>query len=203
MTTPAVPRPPLRAVILHLGGDPARLDTTIAYALACPAAHIIISSEITPAALLARFDAMGVPRRRLSFDFAAWDTVTNFTETRALVGDAAELYVVTGVRHMPRALAIAGIVYAGSGVRVTPAVFRRETMEYPEGALKCWWDVVRTTGWRWTGVLLHNPIRRWRQMRRVIRPAALEFKEADRAALDARVSELRAVEARLSVPRGR
>jgi hypothetical protein len=170
-------QPVLRRVILHLGGNPARIETTIAYAIAYPSAPIIISSEREPGRVLDALEAAMIPPRRVTFDFAAWDTVTNFTETLGLVlvHQPDDLVVVTGRRHMPRALDVGCAAYAGRGIRIVEAPHLGDEGDYPETELRRRWDVARTTVWRRIGVLVHNPWIRARRMKKSIRPAAAEL----------------------------
>lgn len=160
-----------RSVILHLGGDPARAHETIVQALRHSAAWVVISSERQSGAVLLALVAAGVPRARIALDFAAWDTASNFTTTRARIRSLlpARVIVVTGARHMPRAGAIARLAYAGTGIRVQEAPFTGEAPDAPD--TETWWrtavDVVRTWIWARTGVLLSNPITKRRAMARI------------------------------------
>lgn len=108
-------------VIISLGGNIARLDKAIELTKENPGSFLIISSEGDPAACLQKVrDAMLDPSH-ISLGYSAWDTVTNFTNTKRIVDSLQpdELVVVTDGFHMLRSMTIARLIYFGSKVKVT------------------------------------------------------------------------------------
>ena len=108
-------------VILQLGGNIARLDKAIELTLANPGSYLIVSSEGDPSMCLQKIKSAGVDPTHFMLDYTAWDTVTNFTNTKRIVDSLKpdELMVVTDGFHMLRAMTIARIVYWGSNTKVT------------------------------------------------------------------------------------
>jgi len=108
-------------VILELGGNIARMDKAIELSLASPGSWLVVSSEGDPAACLQKLQSAGVDPSRTILDYKAWDTVTNFTNTKPLIESLApsELMVVTDGFHMLRAMSIARLVYFGASFSVT------------------------------------------------------------------------------------
>lgn len=108
-------------VILELGGNIARMDKAIELTLANPGSYLIVSSESDPAGCLQKIKSAGVDPTRFMLDYTAWDTVTNFTNTKRIIDSLApdELMVVTDGFHMLRAMTIGKIIYFGSKFRVT------------------------------------------------------------------------------------
>jgi uncharacterized SAM-binding protein YcdF (DUF218 family) len=145
-------------VIIHLGGDPTRIYETIQTARNNPDALIIVSSEGNPVWVDQQLQAAGISRDRYVFDFNAWDTVTNFTETKRWVMQQRprKLFVVTNEFHMPRAETIAHCVFWREGVRVIacPMADRAPRLESWQLVLG---DVARALLWRLTGILLFDP----------------------------------------------
>ncbi|MEM9772214.1 MAG: YdcF family protein [Cyanobacteria bacterium P01_D01_bin.73] len=89
--------------------------------------------------------------QRLHLDYRAVDTVTNFT---TLVDDFDRLkiqsiYLVTSDDHMPRAMAIAQIVFGSRGITVKPVAV--PSGRPPEPKEKVWRDQVRSLIWLCTG----------------------------------------------------
>jgi uncharacterized SAM-binding protein YcdF (DUF218 family) len=142
-------------VIIHLGGDPERIYETIQTAKDNPDALIIISSEGNCLWADQQLQAAGIVRNRYVFDFNAWDTVTNFTETKRWVMRQRpnKLFIVTNEFHMPRSEVIAQCVFWKEGVRVVacPAANRSPRSEAWQLVLG---DVARALVWRVTGFLI-------------------------------------------------
>ena len=145
-------------VIIHLGGDPTRVYETIQTARDNPSALIIVSSEGNPVWVDQQLQAAGISRDRYVFDFNAWDTVTNFTETKRWVMQQRpqKLFVVTNQFHIPRAETIAYCVFWKEGVKVVscPVADRAPHSESWQLVLG---DVVRALVWRLSGILLFDP----------------------------------------------
>jgi uncharacterized SAM-binding protein YcdF (DUF218 family) len=141
-------------VIIHLGGNPTRVYETIQTARDNPSALIIVSSEGNPVWVDQQLQAAGISRDRYVFDFNAWDTVTNFTETKRWVMQQRpqSLFVVTSQFHMPRSETIAHCVFWKEGVKVVscPAPDDAPRTESWQLVLS---DAVRALVWRLTGIL--------------------------------------------------
>lgn len=106
-------------VIICLGGDYHRNQTAAELAKQNPTAVVLVSSD-GPVEL-------GAPyykdlESRVFWDFNAWDTISNFTETYNWIKekDPKKLWVVTSDYHMKRSMAIAGPVWFSRNVEVIP-----------------------------------------------------------------------------------
>lgn len=107
-------------VILELGGNITRMDKAIELTKANPLSYLIVSSEGDPLQCLQKVKDAGLDPSRLILDYTAWDTVTNFTNTKRIVDSLApdQLLVVTDGFHMLRSITIARLVYFGSRTEV-------------------------------------------------------------------------------------
>jgi hypothetical protein len=112
----------ISSIIIELGGNPRRLNKAIEVYRQHPDALILISSECCPELCVNMLKAGNVPEANYIFDFNAWDTVTNFTETYNFVRSkrAKKLFIVTDKFHMRRSIAIATVVYFLTGVELIP-----------------------------------------------------------------------------------
>jgi uncharacterized SAM-binding protein YcdF (DUF218 family) len=108
-------------IILSLGGNPSRLDTSIPLLQSNPGSHLIISSEGPYDVVASKLQQYGVSPDRYTIDETAWDTVTNFTNTLPLVKKlgGTEVLVVTDGFHMKRSMRIAFFVYLKTGIKAT------------------------------------------------------------------------------------
>lgn len=138
--------------ILHLGGNVDRARTTAQVAADHLGAEVIIGSESNPTAVLGFLAARHIAPSRITFDYHAWDTVTNFTHILPLLRElrVRELYIVGWVS--PRPLWVARLVYLGRGIRCHYVPHLVEP--YRDPWLRIVKDVVRAAVWRVTGVLL-------------------------------------------------
>ena len=145
-------------IILELGGNTARLNTVVQLAKQYPDAKIIISSEGSPDYVVGFFDSNSISRNRYIFDFHAWDTVTNFTETKSLVRSycPSKIFVVTDNFHMPRAVVIAKAVYWLSGIAINAVPYMGGEPHDPEPESLVNYDRFRAWLWRLTGYLKYD-----------------------------------------------
>ncbi|MBE9179529.1 YdcF family protein [Oculatella sp. LEGE 06141] len=138
--------------IFILGGDPSREAAAATIAKYYPTLDIWVSgSSETPERAKAIFRAAGVAVERLTLDYAASDTVTNFT---TLVPEFKQrnlrhLYLVTSDFHMSRAKAIATIVLGSQGITFTPVSV--PSNEEKESTLRIVRDICRSFLWLITG----------------------------------------------------
>ena len=138
--------------IFVLGGSISREREAANLAAKYPKLPVWVSSG-TPADYVRHhvFYPAKIDDQRLNLDYRAVDTVTNFT---TVVDDFQKLqiqsiYLVTSDAHMPRALAIAQIVFGSRGISVHPiAVPSGRPLEPWE---KVWRDRVRSLIWLCTG----------------------------------------------------
>ena len=148
--------------ILTLGGGSQREIFTAQFAQSHPSLEIWVSSGILHEEARAIFRAYGIPDSRVHLDSRAVDTVTNFT---SLVADFKRhhfqhVYLITSEFHMPRAKAIAIIVFGSQGIAFTPVTIPSDKpLESEFHVLR---DVGRALLWLVTGrtgaTLRTNPI---------------------------------------------
>jgi uncharacterized SAM-binding protein YcdF (DUF218 family) len=137
--------------ILMLGGHPHREAIAARWARTHPELHVWLSSGLGPNQAYPIFDALGVSRDRITLDYQAVDTVTNFT---TLVKDLQRqnvhhLYLITSDYHMPRARAIATVILGSHRIAFTPV--SAPTLRPAESPLRICRDVLRSWLWLTTG----------------------------------------------------
>lgn len=140
---------PSPEMILILGGSSDREEYTVQLARRYPAMKIWVSTGSSSAERI--FQTAGIPRSRVYFDQRATDTVTNFT---TVVPDFKRMgiqhvYVVTSDYHMPRAEAIATVVFGSQGITFTPVEV--SGVDRQESKLRVLRDVGRSMFWLMTG----------------------------------------------------
>ncbi|WP_199248740.1 YdcF family protein [[Phormidium] sp. ETS-05] len=142
---------PLPQAILTLGGGIDREKFTAEFAQNHPKLDIWVSSGIPPLNAGAIFAAADIPEQRVYLDYDAVDTVTNFT---TMVADfrrrnIQHVYLITSDFHMPRAKAIAYIVFGSQGIAFTPITV--PSNRPPESSLRIARDAGRSLLWLVTG----------------------------------------------------
>ncbi|MEB3360444.1 MAG: YdcF family protein [Synechococcales bacterium] len=145
--------------LLVLGGHPHRETTAAQVARQHPQIHVWSSSGLGPERAYPIFQALDVSTDRVTLDYRAVDTVTNFT---TLVNDfkahrIRHLYLVTSDYHMPRACAIATIILGSYRIAFTPVV--AHSHRSPESPLRILRDMIRSWLWlvtRWSGASLRQ-----------------------------------------------
>lgn len=140
---------PTPEMILILGGSSDREEYTVNLARQYPSLKIWVSSGSPDAKRI--FQRSGIPRSRLYFDTRATDTVTNFT---TVIPDfkrrgIQHVYIVTSDYHMPRAEAIATVVFGSQGITFTPVEV--SGVHRQESKLRVLRDVGRSIVWLVTG----------------------------------------------------
>lgn len=107
-------------VIICLGGDYRRNISAALITKQNPDAVVLVSTETENQAVADIYKNTGVDLNKIWFDFHAWDTVSNFTETYKWIKNKKpkKLWVVTSDYHMRRSMAIANVVYALSGIEL-------------------------------------------------------------------------------------
>jgi uncharacterized SAM-binding protein YcdF (DUF218 family) len=142
---------PYPQAILTLGGGGEREPFTAHFAKHYPSLEIWVSSGQSPERARPIFQSVGIPDTRVHFDRRAVDTVTNFT---SLVDDFQKrhfhhLYLITSDFHMPRATAIATLVFGSRGIAFTPiAIPTNQPKESWQHILR---DCGRAIVWLFTG----------------------------------------------------
>ncbi|WP_017296674.1 YdcF family protein [Nodosilinea nodulosa] len=145
--------------ILVLGGQPHREATAARLAMLHPQLHIWSSSGLGPDMAYPIFDALRVSRDRITLDYQAVDTVTNFTTLVKTFRQqhVHHLYLVTSDYHMPRARAIATIVLGSHHIAFTPVV--APSSQATESPFRIGRDMVRSWIWLttgWSGAAIRN-----------------------------------------------
>ncbi|WP_265264352.1 YdcF family protein [Spirulina subsalsa] len=163
----AAQRPP--QAVFVLGGLETREAFAARLARNHPDLEIWVSSGSPKHYVQMIFDRAGVERDRLHLDYAAQDTVTNFTslvdDLRAAGVDS--VYLITSDNHMRRARIIGEIVFGSRGIAIQPLPV--QTDQEPEPWSKSIRDGARAVLWLFTGStgeeLAHNldvePLREW------------------------------------------
>ncbi len=137
--------------ILTLGGGINREKFTAEFAQNHPKLDIWVSSGISEQKARPIFAAADIPEERVYLDYDAVDTVTNFTT----IGpdfrrrNIQHVYLITSDFHMPRAKAIASIVFGSQGIAFTPITI--PSNRRPESSLRIARDAGRSLLWLVTG----------------------------------------------------
>lgn len=144
-------------VILHLGGNIARLEKTAALAWQYPTAKLVISSELPRTEVIRQLQLLGISLDRCCLDYQAWDTVTNFTKTLPILRTigAARVLVVTDLFHMRRSMAIARAVYFLRGIKPVACPYMGGNLTQTETNELVITDALRAWCWRLTGWLFY------------------------------------------------
>lgn len=145
--------------ILVLGGQPHREAVAARLARLQPDLHVWSSSGLGPEQAYPIFDALGVGRDRITLDYQAVDTVTNFTTLVKTFQrqHVRHLYLVTSDYHMPRARAIATVILGSHRIAFTP--IPAPSLKPAESSLRICRDILRAWLWcttGWSGAALRN-----------------------------------------------
>lgn len=143
-------------IILSLGGNPNRLDTSIRLLQENPGSHLIISSEGPFDSVISKLQQNGVSPESYTIDETAWDTMTNFTNTLPLIKrfGGTEVYVVTDGFHMKRAMRIAFFVYLKTGIKAI--AHPSSPVDHQEDPSLVRFDTFRAALYHFTGQTLYT-----------------------------------------------
>ncbi|MDY7021203.1 MAG: YdcF family protein [Cyanobacteriota bacterium] len=151
-STLALQQTPEPQAILMLGGNPNREQFTAEFAKEHSDLDVWVSSGVDRRRATEIFRKAGIDLDRVHLDYRAVDTVTNFS---TLVEDLkkqdiSHVYLITSDFHMPRATAIATVVFGSQGITFTPVSIPTE--DYPsESKIRVARDVSRAVIWSFTG----------------------------------------------------
>jgi len=150
--TPRITRSP--QAILVLGGEPIRERFAAQFAKEHPELPIFVSSGSPEAYARYVFEQAGIDPQRITLDYRATDTVTNFTTMLDTLSDRQikSVYLLTSDFHMPRAQLIGSIVLGSQGITMHPIVI--PSQHDSESAFKSVRDGVRSVLWLVTGSTL-------------------------------------------------
>ncbi|MEL6494558.1 MAG: YdcF family protein [Cyanobacteria bacterium J06623_7] len=137
--------------LVVLGGHEERERYAAKLALQYPELPIWLSSGSPQAYARRIFANAGVKSDRLKFDYAASDTLTNFTTlVDELEAEGIEhVYLITSENHMKRAKIIGDIVFGSRGIDFEPISVPSENP--PESLQKSFRDGARAVFWLVTG----------------------------------------------------
>lgn len=140
-------------IIIELGGSTHRLNKAMEIYKQNPDALILISSEGNPQLCVDMLKKNGVPESNYIFDFNAWDTVTNFTETYKFIRSKGtkKLFVVTDKFHMRRSMVIAQTVYFLTGIDVIPCESLEGDLNRVESDSQVWNAFFSALSWKLFG----------------------------------------------------
>lgn len=145
-------------IIIELGGSPHRLNKAIEVYRQNPDALILISSESDPRLCVDIMNKAGIPKDKYIFDFNAWNTLTNFTETYKFIRskNTKKLFVVTDRFHMRRSMTIAKNVYLFTGVDLIPCESLEGDLNRKESDSQVFEAFVASILWKFTGKVDRN-----------------------------------------------
>ncbi len=156
-STLAVQQAPEPQAILMLGGSIDREEFTAEFAKQHEDLDVWVSSGVDRRTATEIFQQAGIDLDRVHLDYRAVDTVTNFS---TLVEDfkkrnISHVYLITSDFHMPRASAVASVVFGSHGIAFTPVMI--PSQDYPsESEARIARDVSRAVLWICTGWAAEN-----------------------------------------------
>ena len=161
----------MKEAILHLGGHFNRIETTLKLAKEHPNALIVFSGEDYPEKIIEKLKENKIEKSRFILDYAAWDTLTNFTTTIDIFKQHQidTIYLVTDQYHMPRAGAIGFFVYLFRGVKIIECQYNRDS-DATESLNLVFTDILRALLWRFTGILLY-----WKEVKAQRMPTYISY----------------------------
>lgn len=138
---------PYPQAILTLGGGHQREVFTAKFAIAHPNLPIWVSTGTKEVRARAIFQQARINHRRVYLDRRATDTVTNFTTVVAdfKKQNIQHIYLITSDFHLPRAKAIAFMVFGSQGIAYTPVSMSTDRKAEPKRKIVR--DVLRSYLW--------------------------------------------------------
>ena len=135
-------------MILVLGGDVEREKQAAALARQSNL-PVLITGGSNPEYAQWVFEGQGVDAQKLQLDYAARDTLSNFTTLvdRLRRRGIRHLLLVTSSDHMDRALLVGRVVAGSRGIHLTPVPVPCGDDCRPERRSKVWGDGVRALVW--------------------------------------------------------
>ena len=135
-------------MILVLGGDVEREKQAAALARQSNL-PVLITGGSNPEYAQWVFEGQGVDAQKLQLDYAARDTLSNFTTLvdRLRRRGIRHLLLVTSSDHMDRALLVGRVVAGSRGIHLTPVSVPCGEDCRPERRSKVWGDGVRALVW--------------------------------------------------------
>ncbi len=144
---------PTPQMIFVLEGDTRRVEFAARFARTQPQLPIWISGNPGNEPLNRQiFQQAGIASTRVHYEFCASDTVTHFSCNAQDFArkQIQHIYLVTSDSHMPRAKAIATLIFGSEGIAFTPVVVPTDPLE-PERLFRVLRDCVRSLVWIVTG----------------------------------------------------
>ncbi|WP_347239875.1 YdcF family protein [Oscillatoria sp. FACHB-1406] len=137
--------------IFVLGGEERREAYAAKFARQHPDLPIWVSSGSPEDYAKRLFGNRGIARDRVYLDYAARDTVTNFTTLvdRLKAQNIHSVYLITSDDHMLRARIVGEIVFGSRGITIKPIAV--PSGREPEPVQKCVRDGARAVLWLTTG----------------------------------------------------
>ena len=137
-------------MILSLGGNKNRINTTIAHSKSLTAKgikHFVVLTGLGETQESLKILKESLKETEVILDVEAIDTVGNFTTTYKYVTQrkVKSIFVVTDDWHMRRSMAIAQAIYTGTPIQVK-GVNHVESKRVDKG--NTWADVIRAISWR-------------------------------------------------------
>ena len=135
-------------MILVLGGDVEREKQAAALARQSNL-PVLITGGSNPEYAQWVFEGQGVDAQKLQLDYAARDTLSNFTTLvdRLRRRGIRHVLLVTSSDHMDRALMIGRVVAGSRGIGLTPLAVPCGNRCFPEDWRKVWGDGLRAALW--------------------------------------------------------
>ncbi len=144
-----VPKPP--DAVLVLGGEPRREQFAAEFAKQHPDLPIWVSGGSNPEYAEWIFRQAGVPDKLVHLDYAAVDTLTNFTTIadKLRSQNIKNIYLITSDYHMRRSQWIGQVVLGSRGIQFQPVSI--PTNKPAEPVEKAVFDGLRAVFWVATG----------------------------------------------------
>jgi uncharacterized SAM-binding protein YcdF (DUF218 family) len=149
------PKPP--DAVLVLGGEPRREQFAAEFAKQHPDLPIWVSGGSNPEYAEWIFRQAGVPDKLVHLDYAAVDTLTNFTTIadKLRSQNISSVYLITSDYHMRRSQWIGQVVLGSRGIQFQPVSIPTDKLAEPlekavfDGLRAVFWVATGDTGMSW------------------------------------------------------